>query len=132
LLIRCSALTRSDPSEAVDDAEDAMGLEDSPRTRFAHAYALYRSEAPWGKVIQDLVSSKPWKEEEQAWHVLLGEAYLKGGKRDKAIDEFTSAIALGDERTALIRLRELTKANVDPRRFSDARDSFGGIAWVKI
>jgi tetratricopeptide (TPR) repeat protein len=131
LLVMTYALTKTSPEDAVDFAEDAMGIEDSPRTRYAHAYALYKSGAPWGKMAQDLVGSKIWKEEEQAWHVLLGEAYLKGGKKDKAAEEFNSALVLGDERTALMKLREMGAISVDPRRLRDARDSFGGVAWVR-
>lgn len=131
ILVMCFALAKEDPATAVEMAEDAMGLEDSSRTRFAHAYAQYRSGAPWGKIVQDLVGSRIWKDEEQAWHVLLGEAYLKGGKKDKAIEEFNSALMGGDEKTALMRLNQMGSMSVDPMRLREARESLGGVAWVR-
>jgi hypothetical protein len=131
MLVMCFALAKTDPETAVEMAGDAMGLEDSPRARFAHAYAQYRVGAPWGKIVQDLVASQIWRDEEQAWHVLLGEAYLKGGKKDKAIEEFNSALMSGDEKTALMRLNQMGAMSVDPTRLRGARESLGGVAWVR-
>ena len=132
MLIMSYALTGISPEDAIGFAEDAMSLEDSPRTRFAHAYALYRGGEPWGKVVQDLLASKVWEEHVQAWHVLLGEAYLKGGRKDRAIEEFRSALQHGDERTSLIRLRDLGVLNVSSERVNGAQDALRGVTWVKV
>ena len=126
-MIAAASLIYTDPNRALVEFERLSAKIISPPVSFGKAWALHLTGSPYGKVLQALEDCEEW--EDQAVAVLRGEAFLAGGKDDRARTEYLRALEMGDESQSLARLAEL-KGEPAPAAAAGARKALAEVLWL--